>query len=117
MDSIRSFVNADWRSCLQGSEQVFRKMAVPVKTNILEDSELFTKLRMLRRNLAETQGVPPFVIFSDKTLRSMCALLPKTLSEMAEVKGVGSQKLEKYGQQFIDVIQADEGVLSQVAEK
>lgn len=102
---------------LQGSEQVFRKMAVPVKTNILEDSELFTKLRMLRRNLAETQGVPPFVIFSDKTLRSMCALLPKTLSEMVEVKGVGSQKLEKYGQQFIDVIQADEGVLSQVAEK
>lgn len=102
---------------LQGKEQVFRKMAAPVKTNILEDSELFTKLRMLRRSLAEAQGVPPFVIFSDKTLRSMCELMPQTLSEMAEVKGVGSQKLEKYGRQFIDVLQSDSDVLEKATEK
>lgn len=102
---------------LQGKEQVFRKMAVPVKTNILEDSELFTKLRMLRRSLAEAQGVPPFVIFSDKTLRAMCELMPQTLSEMAEVKGVGNQKLEKYGRQFIEVLKSDSDVLEKAAEK
>lgn len=101
---------------LQGKEQVFRKMAVPIKTNILEDSELFTKLRALRRDLAETQGVPPFVIFSDKTLRAMCELMPQTLSEMAEVKGVGSQKLEKYGQQFIAVIKNNQSTLAETAE-
>lgn len=72
---------------------------------------------MLRRSLAEAQGVPPFVIFSDKTLRSMCELMPQTLSEMAEVKGVGSQKLEKYGRQFIDVLQSDSDVLEKATEK
>ncbi|WP_412989905.1 DNA helicase RecQ [Pediococcus siamensis] len=97
---------------LQGQEQVFRKMATPVKTNILEDSALFTKLRLLRRDLAEAQGVPPFVIFSDKTLRGMCELMPTTLSEMAEVKGVGEQKLHKYGPQFIEVIKNEQGALA-----
>lgn len=92
-------------SVLRGDEQVFRKTAVKVQQALAEDDELFEQLRTLRRELAEQQGVPPFVIFSDKTLHDMCAIMPDSLTEMMEVKGIGESKLEKYGEQFLDVIQ------------
>jgi ATP-dependent DNA helicase RecQ len=54
--------------------------------------------------LAEKQGVPPFVIFSDKTLHEMCSEMPTNASELLDVKGVGESKLDKYGDQFLEVI-------------
>ena len=92
---------------LKGQAKVTRKMAVKVQKTLPEDNELFEQLRELRRDLAEEQGVPPFVIFSDKTLYSMCEIMPTSLTEMLDVKGVGENKLEKYGEQFLDILMAE----------
>lgn len=92
---------------LKGQEKVSRKMAAKVQKTLPEDNELFESLRELRRDLAEEQGVPPFVIFSDKTLYSMCEIMPTSLTEMLDVKGVGENKLEKYGELFLDILVAE----------
>lgn len=92
---------------LKGETQVFRKEAVKVDHTLPVNSELFEKLRVLRREFAEKQGVPPFVIFSDKTLRDMCAQMPQTLDDMLNVKGIGANKLEKYGDEFLAVVRAE----------
>jgi ATP-dependent DNA helicase RecQ len=62
---------------------------------------LFERLRTLRKQLADTQGLPPYVIFHDAALREMVAQRPQTLSQFAEIRGVGQGKLARYGQQFI----------------
>jgi ATP-dependent DNA helicase RecQ len=68
--------------------------------------ELFEKLRVLRRELADSAGVPAFVVFSDATLKDMCGKMPLTEDDFLSVSGVGKVKLETYGQKFIDAIQA-----------
>ena len=69
---------------------------------------LFEALREVRRKLARTAGLPPYVIFHDATLREMAAMKPQTLSELAEIGGVGARKLEAYGQDFVNAIRAHE---------
>ncbi|WP_137596990.1 DNA helicase RecQ [Paucilactobacillus kaifaensis] len=91
---------------LQGKQTVNRKMAIQAKQSLPVNDELFEHLRALRRQLAEQQSVPPFVIFSDQTLHEMCSMLPQTLDEMLAVKGVGQSKLDKYGQQFLTALQS-----------
>lgn len=66
--------------------------------------ELFEELRELRRNLSSALGVPPYVVFSDASLWSMCTILPKNLDEFLKVSGVGTMKAERYGRKFIAVI-------------
>ena len=65
---------------------------------------LFDVLRTVRRDLAKAQGVPPYVIFHDATLRDMAALKPRDQQEMAMVSGVGARKLEAYGDAFLEAI-------------
>ncbi|BAP86270.1 ATP-dependent DNA helicase RecQ [Paucilactobacillus hokkaidonensis JCM 18461] len=98
-------ITTDGLAVLQGKETVSRKMAIQAKQSLPVNDELFERLRLLRRELAERQSVPPFVIFSDQTLHDMCAMMPVTLDEMLAVKGVGQSKLEKYGQEFLDALQ------------
>ena len=69
------------------------------------DEKLFEALRSVRSGLARSRGVPPYVIFSDRTLHDMCAKRPASLAELREVSGVGTQKLERYGQAFLKAIQ------------
>ena len=69
------------------------------------DENLFEKLRFLRKKLASTQGVPPFVIFSDRTLHEMASHLPTTEVELLAISGVGETKLSRYGTQFMEAIQ------------
>lgn len=97
-------VTAKGAAVLQGETKVTRKISVKATKSVAENDDLFESLRQLRRELAEKQGVPPFVIFSDKTLHEMSAVMPTTDSQMLDVKGVGESKLEKYGEQFMDVI-------------
>ena len=66
--------------------------------------DLFEELRSMRRELAEEGGVPPYVIFGDKSLHDMCQLMPRNRSEFLLVNGVGASKCDKYGQAFLDVI-------------
>ncbi|WP_071130161.1 DNA helicase RecQ [Enterococcus timonensis] len=97
---------------LTGQEKVFRKMAATVKKVSLEvDGDLFEELRSLRRQLAEEQHVPPFVIFSDQTLKEMCTVMPKTLDDLLDIKGIGESKRDKYGQVFLEVIQQKNAAL------
>jgi ATP-dependent DNA helicase RecQ len=70
------------------------------------DEELFERLRELRQRLAREQGVPPYVVFSDRTLRELAQILPATEAEMANVTGVGSYKLARYGGAFLEVIRS-----------
>jgi len=70
------------------------------------DQGLFDKLRVLRKRLADQEGVPPFVIFSDASLAEMAAILPQDREAMLLINGVGRHKLEHYGDQFLEVIQA-----------
>jgi ATP-dependent DNA helicase RecQ len=65
------------------------------------DEALFNKLRGLRKKIAEEHQVPPYVIFSDKTLHEMCRLYPATLPDMRRISGVGDTKLERYAGDFI----------------
>jgi ATP-dependent DNA helicase RecQ len=66
--------------------------------------ELFALLRALRKNLADEQGVPPYVVFSDATLRELAARKPATLTEFRSIGGVGDVKMERYGRIFLDAI-------------
>lgn len=68
------------------------------------DFYLFEKLRTLRTKLAEQRNVPPYVIFGDRTLKEMSQRVPKDASELSHIFGVGSQKLEWFGDMFLEVI-------------
>lgn len=70
------------------------------------DEKLWDSLRAHRRTLAEEQGVPPFTIFHDATLRHMIEVRPSSLDEMLAVSGVGEHKLEKYGEGFLRILLA-----------
>lgn len=97
-------VSAAGIDVLRGQQQVFRKAAVQAKQSLPVNDELFEQLRQVRRELAESQGVPPFVIFSDRTLRELCTTMPTTLDEMLSVHGIGESKIEKYGEQFLSIL-------------
>lgn len=66
-----------------------------------EEELQFQALRLLRTEIAREQGVPPYVVFHDKTLREMVARSPRTLDDLAQVQGVGEAKLERYGERFL----------------
>ena len=66
-----------------------------------ESSDLFERLRALRKRLASEQGIAPYMVFSDATLRDMCERLPRTDAEFLEVNGVGQAKLERFGDEFL----------------
>ncbi len=68
------------------------------------DELLFERLRGLRTEIAKEEKVPPYVVFSDKTLTHMCLSRPKTKEQMLAVSGVGEYKYEKYGERFLDCI-------------
>jgi ATP-dependent DNA helicase RecQ len=79
------------------------RSSAPVKDQIT-DQEGWEALRACRKELADKQGVPPYVIFHDTTLFGMLERKPRTLEELAEVSGVGAAKLEKYGEIFLETI-------------
>ncbi len=66
------------------------------------DEQLFERLRKLRTEIARGENVPPYIVFSDKSLIHMCILKPENREEMLKVSGVGEFKYEKYGERFLD---------------
>lgn len=68
------------------------------------DRELFAKLKHLRKQIAEQDQVPPFVVFSDVSLADMAEQLPASISEFLAISGVGQTKLERYGERFLALI-------------
>ncbi|MBO0586049.1 DNA helicase RecQ [Sporosarcina sp. E16_8] len=97
------YVSEQGKDVLTGKVTVNRKVTV-ITTQVANDDPLFDQLRALRMKLAQEAGVPPFVVFSDKSLRDMAARMPITNDDFLEVNGVGLAKLERYGEAFMEEI-------------
>ena len=102
------------RPLLRGDEQIELRRDQPqakaarrqTRTHLPADIDvaLWEALRECRRQLAEEQGVPPYVIFHDSTLQEMCTTLPRNTAQFGRITGVGERKLDKYGTRFLQVI-------------
>ena len=68
---------------------------------------MFERLRAVRREIAQELGKPPYIVFSDRTLRDMTRISPVTDAQFLSVNGVGERKLAQYGRRFMDAIGAD----------
>ncbi|MFD1735494.1 DNA helicase RecQ [Bacillus salitolerans] len=89
---------------LRNEEKIFqRSLRQPESVSQINDG-LFELLRKVRKEISSIENIPPFVVFSDSTLREMSEICPQNLDDMLEIKGVGEQKLAKYGQRFLDII-------------
>jgi ATP-dependent DNA helicase RecQ len=76
----------------------------PIKLEIVSsnyDRALFDKLRSLRKEIADENHIPAYIVFNDKTLRELSAHKPQTKEQMLEINGVGEVKFEKYGEAFL----------------
>ncbi len=90
-------------SVLKNGEKVWQKIK-PLRKEEPVHSELFELLRQLRKNIAEKEKLPPYIIFSDVTLKEMCKYYPQTRADMLQIKGVGEMKFSKYGTEFLKAI-------------
>ena len=81
-------------------------LPTPSKRSLLDfDSELFEKLRGIRKRLAEERGVPPYIVFGDKTLQDMARYFPQHRDSFSNISGVGAEKLTLYFEPFVEEIQ------------
>ncbi|MEA3272612.1 MAG: DNA helicase RecQ [Patescibacteria group bacterium] len=76
-----------------------------LKQKLEHDTRLFEKLRVLRKQIADKMNVPPFVVFSDVSLRAMSHYFPCDADNFLKIEGVGAKKLESFGARFIEIIQ------------
>jgi ATP-dependent DNA helicase RecQ len=81
-----------------------RKAAAVIADLSEQEQSLFGALRALRSELAKSRGVPPYMVFGDKTLKQMAGKKPSTHAEFLDLNGVGQNKLEKYGDVFLEVV-------------
>ncbi|MFY0742818.1 DNA helicase RecQ [Solibacillus silvestris] len=95
------------KEVLLGQKKVLRKEARIIESTVEPNDPLFEVLRKIRKEIADHEKVPPFVVFSDKSLKDMCVRKPKNSTQFLEVSGVGESKLEKYGKTFIEAIIAN----------
>ncbi len=100
------FIKSKNSLTMRTDKQNGKKPYIPKKIPLQADEqhqnpELFERLRELRKKQAAALGVPPYVVFADSALWSMCAVLPKTPSEFLTVSGVGARKAERYGRIFV----------------
>ncbi|WP_419420654.1 DNA helicase RecQ [Legionella sp. D16C41] len=84
------------------------KVKEKAKTLQLKNNPLFEKLRALRRQIADEENKPPFMIFSDSTLHEMAIKKPQSLEELLTISGVGQYKLNHYGNEFLKVLLQEE---------
>ena len=86
-----------------GEEKVLFKEERKVQ-RIAEDNELFIILKNLRREIAENEGVPPYIVFGDNTLKEMSLRMPINKEQLLDISGVGEKKIDKYGDEFINKV-------------
>lgn len=95
--------NEKSRNIVMGEEKVLFKEERKVQ-RIVEDNELFISLKNLRREIAENEGVPPYIVFGDNTLKEMSLRMPITREQLLDISGVGEKKIDKYGDEFIEKV-------------
>lgn len=86
------------------NESPVRQRILKRQTRLEQDDALFALLRRLRREIAAREGVPPYLVFADSTLREMARHTPATAEALLGIKGVGRAKLEKYGGLFLEAV-------------
>ena len=112
-------LNESCRAYLRGEEKINLRRDIKIaattqrRANLgqhieSEDQGLWNALRACRKRLAEEQGVPPYVIFHDATLREMLEFRPLTPEQLRSITGVGDSKLKRFGEEFLAVIRAAE---------
>jgi len=112
-------LNESCRAYLRGEEKIYLRRDIKVaattqrRANLGQhiesaDQGLWNALRSCRKRLAEEQGVPPYVIFHDATLREMLEFRPLTPEQLRSITGVGDSKLKRFGDEFLAVIRAEE---------
>jgi ATP-dependent DNA helicase RecQ len=96
---------------LKGEEKVLlERVKIPPKSTFEKtstlnyDKELFAKLKMLRLQLANNKGIPPYQILADTTLMELCTYFPQSLESIRQINGFGAYKIEKYGPVFVHTI-------------
>lgn len=89
---------------LKGNENVFMKINKKVKKISKTDNDLFDILKEFRKEISTRENIPPYIVFSDASLKEMSVYMPENEEEFLTIKGVGQSKLEKYGEIFIDKI-------------
>ncbi|MFC5450461.1 DNA helicase RecQ [Paenibacillus aestuarii] len=94
---------------LQGKLQVFQKVRKQQVRAAAIDNTLFEQLRLLRREIAQKEKVPPYIIFADSTLREMSEICPTTAAGMLKIKGVGEVKFRNYGMPFLELLRTYTG--------
>jgi len=100
-EQVRGLINEPKRS-----ERADAKIKSASAEEAEYDKSLFTLLRNKRKELADAAGVPPYIIFSDKTLAQMAAYFPQTKESLLNMSGMGRVKYERYGADFLTVIKA-----------
>jgi len=96
------FMQEDMRS----EPERVRQRKPPEGDDIVFDAGLFEHLRLLRKELADLADLAPYLIFGDRTLRQMASLMPVELNHMAQLHGIGTMKLERYGEDFTRAIRS-----------
>ena len=100
-------VEAPVQSVHVHSEQekpVVASQQAPVEPSEQSGLSLFQELVTLRKQIASEVGLPPYIIFHDVTLQEMCQSMPSTLQALKSIQGVGTAKLQKYGERFLEAI-------------
>jgi len=92
-------------------KQKTRKVSGQFSTEVVIDEDLFQRLRILRKELATNDRVPPYIIFPDSVLREMCETCPTNEREILQIKGLGEIKFKRYGAAFLQLLReyAQEG--------
>ncbi|MDO6764405.1 DNA helicase RecQ [Agarivorans sp. 1_MG-2023] len=103
-EAARPFLKGDQALSLAVPRLNTTKQSKKTASYGVYDKRLFALLRNLRKRLADEESVPPFVVFNDATLIEMAQQLPQTQHEMLAISGVGLKKLERYGYQFMGLI-------------
>jgi ATP-dependent DNA helicase RecQ len=100
-------LNRDSREILDGNQAVSlvkpteERQIIRQKENMYDETGLFNRLKRLRKTLADRKNLPPYIIFSDTSLKQMALNLPGTHQEFLDITGVGENKLKKYGDAFL----------------
>ncbi len=89
-------------------------LSAPQKSAVTNyDKSLFARLRFLRKQIADRENIPPYIVFSDATLQEMSRYLPTTKAEMLQINGVGAIKWERFAQPFMAIIKEHNALLEQ----
>ncbi|WP_181347690.1 DNA helicase RecQ [Thalassobacillus sp. CUG 92003] len=90
---------------LKGNDEVWMIASKPTATVEVDyDEALFEELRQLRKSIADHDGLPPYVVFSDATLKDLARYIPQTKEQMLNIKGIGEIKFDHYGELFLEAL-------------